>query len=84
MATGSSTDADDTFTTIVALAVAGLLGAVGTAFLVAGAYDVWAMAAGDVEPGVTVPPVPYLGEMLLSLTIGWVFVLGGVRFGTAY
>lgn len=83
MATGSSTDADDTFTTIVALAVAGLVAAVGTAFLVAGAYDAWIYAAGEARPGVTAP-VSYLGEMLLLLAVGWAFVLGGVRFGTAY
>jgi hypothetical protein len=82
MATGTSTDAD-TFTTVVALAVAGFIAAVGTAFLVAGAHDAWVYAAGEVRPGATVP-VSYLGEMVLSLALGWTFVLGGIRLGTAY
>ena len=83
MATDSSTPPDDTFTTVVALAVAGFLAAVGTAFLVAGAYDVWVYAAGEAHSAVVVRVV-YLVEMLLSLAIGWTFVLGGVRFATAY
>ena len=83
MATGSSTQPDDTFTTIVALAVAGFVAAVGTAFLVSGAYDVWVYAAGEAHAAVPAP-VAYFGEMLLSLAVGWAFVLGGVRLATAY
>jgi hypothetical protein len=82
MATGTSTDAD-TFTTVVALAVAGFIAAVGTAFLVSGAYDAWVYAAGEAHSAVPAP-VAYFGEMILSLALGWTFVLGGVRLGTAY
>jgi hypothetical protein len=83
MVSGSSTDADDTFSTVVVLAFAGFIAAVGTAFLVSGAYDAWLYAAGEAHPAVAVHVV-YIGEMLLSLTIGWTFVLGGIRFGAAY
>lgn len=83
MATGSSTPPDDTFTTVVALAVAGFVAAVGTALLVAGVHDAWVYAAGEAHSAVPAP-VAYFGEMLFALAVGWMFVLGGVRLATTY